>query len=562
MDQVSNERIFEHINYTDKKISPPIGIKRQIVLNPYSPSSYYDVQNNKLTFRFSSNNKDYLDPYSLFLRFTIDNLNAEVALKLDGSAHSIFREVQVLVDGKLIEHLKEYDVLMSNWNDMTKSNEDRAIAEGEGFGSSYDKNSLYKTDNPYCVGNCETVLFPQRTQFFGPYNVHDKSYRQAKGNEKIIGLYESSEGIPTFNGATRGTDFIIPIHSFFIGHGIPGYAYKYIPIFLMKNLEIVFTLNENAFFVPVYTADTIIGSGNLSNTAQMSTNVEKNMLFDVQDLYKSNPMEGGAYTGWKSLKDKITLLARNTYAQKTFWRLRNPQIIYDEIFINANVNSFQISTLEYGLLRADQFERNMMPSSFGNFAKKSNIYFINFCFLSNQYKQSGISRKLFKYSMNLKDYCLKFGNEIMPREKICGHAGNTIGEFNNLKIYNYYQHVYNKRSNKNAFNKYNISLNFGIWDLATSDQDYKLPVNLGDYHEFIGRALFPIDCETFPYAIEEYANGITTRDYNQAVELLVNTHVDSTGTTTFLDKNFQIFIFGLYDKHIKIDNTGEILATD
>lgn len=76
---------------------------------------------------FEINSLDFLDPYSLFLAFTVKNLS-NTFIQLDSSAHSIIQKIVVKYKktGELLEQIEDYDMLMSLTHNLTLTQKDRA----------------------------------------------------------------------------------------------------------------------------------------------------------------------------------------------------------------------------------------------------------------------------------------------------------------------------------------------------------------------------------------------------------------------------------------------------
>ena len=130
-------------------IRPP-GLFSKIIPKKDKPVNGVQVYDKNASVKFEINTTYFLNPFTLFL--TLDLVNdGTTCLKLDGSAHSLIKKIEVKYKntGKVLEVIDDYDILTSLFFDLHLNKKDRRDRRAnEGFG-----------DNEY--GSNEVEIPPQ-----------------------------------------------------------------------------------------------------------------------------------------------------------------------------------------------------------------------------------------------------------------------------------------------------------------------------------------------------------------------------------------------------------------
>lgn len=107
------------------------------------------VYNDKKTLKFTVYANGFVDPDSFVLSLEVVNTNANNYLQLDGTPHSLIKNLTFVFNGQEIERISDYDIITNLMNDMHyKENK-------------YNKNAPIKS--PLTAGTQETII---RTLFF------------------------------------------------------------------------------------------------------------------------------------------------------------------------------------------------------------------------------------------------------------------------------------------------------------------------------------------------------------------------------------------------------------
>lgn len=131
---------FKALDYSSVK---PSGFPSKIRKAIFYPSTQYtDIKANDIV-RFNINAPGFWDPYSAVINITVDTskMDPEGSFQLDGSAHSFINESIISVGLTEVERIQEYDVLASILNDMSFSQEARALQRHQGMNSEVFPNS-------------------------------------------------------------------------------------------------------------------------------------------------------------------------------------------------------------------------------------------------------------------------------------------------------------------------------------------------------------------------------------------------------------------------------------
>lgn len=532
----TDKSIPGHLVYNDTKLTPPGGTKK-VINYPPTNTAPFNMTNNTISFQIGG--RGFLDPYSLFIKIKIQNLNSKIPLQFDNSAHSIFKKIWFRGGGTDFETIDDYDIMMSNIGDCSKSNEERKACESEGYGYSYDRTALYQTSNPLCVGNCEPVLQPRGLSTKDLYTMSgDRFVRNVNTTTKpLIAFYEIRNGVPS--SETLETDcrtFILPIWSFIFGWGLSAVNYKYIPLQMFSPLEIHLQLNDHAMFVPLPACgmwadntnvqvngsnlrQAVIETGDISEFDNLDLVVgegnARTKLLDKSKIFRFNPMEGEDIAAYES--EKVVSVGKVNNAARKGWQITNATLMTEQMFfenfIHDNVMTqaqFRIVTHQYKKIREHSFNKNSIPNNVQLTELKGSVKYMHFVFLNNSYLRSCFQRKLFKYSLNLRKFYLRAGSDEFPNTQIDGNAGNTNGDENNTLFFLQLKKcAYKTNTEKNmAINPYNFALNYSPLDLMASD--VYCSSKFSGYNEYVGRCIYAIDFERFPQT-DNYWSGISMR---------------------------------------------------
>jgi hypothetical protein len=572
MEEVTNKvetdkNIPSHLVFNDAKMYPPGGYKKTIIYPPTNNGPFNQTNN---TISFQIGGKGFLDPYSLYIKVKVVNLNSKVPLQLDNSAHSLFSKISFRGNGTDFETIDDYDIMMSNISDCSRSNDERKACENEGYGHSYDKSALYKTENPLCVGNCEPVIQPRGLSTKDLYTMSGDRFARniSTLNKPHVAFYEVRNGVPsceTIESDTR--TFIIPIWSFLFGWGLSAANYKYIPLQVFTPLEIHFKLNENAFFVPLpasamyndnnniqVSGDNLrkatIDTGEISEfTVEEALVSETTTIKDKKFIFRFNNMEGediGIYDA-----NAVLNVGKINAPVRKGWQIVQAQIMTEQMFFENVIHesvltqpSFRIVTHQYKKIRETSFNKNNIPANIQLTELKGSVKYMHFIFLNNSYQRNCFQRKLFKYSLNLKRYWLRVGSDEFPNTQIDGNAGTTNGDENNSLFYLALKRCsYKTNTEKNmAINPYNFALNYSPLDLVVSD--VYCSAKFSGYNEYVGRCIYAIDFERFPQT-ENYWSGISMRNA-MPCDLYLKTQLNENIALKHSEGNntsFNIYIF-------------------
>lgn len=374
---------------------------------------------------YEINSLDFMDPYSLFFAFTVQNLSNSF-IQLDNSAHSIIQKIIVKYKktGEVLEQIEDYDMLMAITHDLQLTRKDREIRkEFEGFG-----------DNEY--GSNETVLFPQT---FTHTSVSEKielnpeipiqSNLIPPGNQEIFNepLYEPYDieidnmenWKHVYNGKVQPcsyeTDkyesmkskhyFRIPLMLKTIGNGIQRDNFKLIPMEIIGPIVIEITFNPHAFFVPVPVTKYAYYAGTRGDLEQYYKR-EAQIKFEITDPRLEYEMYELDQPQRQMILDQV----------------REGKFILDYKGINY-VNQFYI--LPYPTVDASSL-----------FREKTEIRGMYFGFYTNLYQKTPLSRKQARHNKGIKKIEFKYKNGSIPKVVQEHNSLCTFGEHNSFYFYN------------------------------------------------------------------------------------------------------------------------------
>lgn len=438
--------------------------------------------------RFEINTDLFLDPFSLFLEFSVINLG-DTPIQLDGSAHSIIKKIEVRYKNtnKILEKIDDYDILQSLYFDMhltRKERKERHELEGFGYnqwGSNetiipnlgYEKPRVSDTTN---IARMDlTRLFnsdseDENKQIFDYYaskttdilrqpiddnkfkDVNDiKNFKQWEyiKNGKI---YPFNETIAVdYKPEYNIKKFKIPLMLKLLGHGIQPDNFKYIPMKIIGPIYINITLNPNAFFIPYI-------------------NTKLNYFFDIESFISSIDYLKKIKYQINDAKLYYQLIELNDKAE-------------NEIYQQVRNNNWFLDYKNYGYLNHFYLFGSPTQDGISEFREQCEIKSIYIFFLTNLYEHSPYSRRLSRHNKGIKR--LEFiWNHITYPEVIQDHNSltNIDKDYNVEYFWNEFsksvENINLKDSNnpcdKLIINKQNFTINKSLSELVALFQYIKL----------------------------------------------------------------------------------------
>lgn len=260
-------------NRIRKKCTIPVPEVVKIELPPLNKLYEYTLSDQAYVFALNSLN--LLDPYSLILEIDVEN-NISEQIQLDGSAHSFIEKIEIMSAGMIIERIDRYDVLHDFYSDLYIKNEDRIRRRrNEGFGINEfgtdevripPKNMFLKTSrlardlsstdealNDVSKSDIKNAIidgkFPNVPIENFEYSEIDKMNQWRYVIDGKISPFPQS--YETLRNQTNSKTFKIPLHLKLLGAGQEEKNYKFIPLILYNNLQILITFSKHACFVPI-----------------------------------------------------------------------------------------------------------------------------------------------------------------------------------------------------------------------------------------------------------------------------------------------------------------------
>jgi hypothetical protein len=259
--------------------SKPMGYRATQKLTRFFPISSLPSSD---IVRFIINSQGFWDPYSSYLRITVNmktpdavgtdyGASAAGACQLDNSAASLIQTLSFIQNGVEIERIDRYEVLASMLNDMFFSREQRQQRAHQGFGCGLPEimsygdatgTTIFSTINANTSvalstsststvdGNCLTGAPRIRANLVatGPAALSCNSTIEIAApymdgcNEPILSAARST----AYSYTNSTMTFCIPILSGIFGVLMPADEIKYIPMQFFPNLEMNFRLNPYA----------------------------------------------------------------------------------------------------------------------------------------------------------------------------------------------------------------------------------------------------------------------------------------------------------------------------
>ena len=232
--------------------------------------------------RFVINSNGYWDPYSSYLRFTVQIKNQDTTtpltkngnknrIQLDNSASSLIQTMSFVQNGVEIERIDRYEVLASILHDMFYSQEQRNQRLHEGFGLGLPESSTCSTNdyellvtpgtgakNPNSSGIAYTDSVPcnglPKLEAKTAFLTSTLAEQLDSGHLDFPHVYFDGCNEPVMAGSSANSKtitkmtFCVPILSGIFGVLMPADEIKYIPMIFFPNLEMNFRINPYAFF--------------------------------------------------------------------------------------------------------------------------------------------------------------------------------------------------------------------------------------------------------------------------------------------------------------------------
>lgn len=358
---------------------------------------------------FEINSNQFLDPFSLYLVFDVVN-NSSNPLQLDGSAHSLIRDLTVRrkVDGVKIEEVKDYNDIMNIFFDIHLTRKERFERhENEGFGY-----------NEY--GTNETIIYdqytPKKNIIEDNFNIKDvknseyfkkedieKAIKEKEWNiqteqEELYNISEWSEAIngklapvktpiDVWNNTINEKNFKVPLFLKSIGHYITDDNYKFVPLKILGPIQIIVQFDPFGLYAPVLvskkeyfnfleTKDTSLIFG------KVNTRAERNFFF------KNVHLEYNLYSFNESVEQKIY---RQVYANNWCTDYNGIQLL--NTFYLTPFPSFDATT---------------------SFKDKTQIRAIYAAVKTNLYQKNAFSRRFARHNKGINRFVFEYKNLTLP----------------------------------------------------------------------------------------------------------------------------------------------------
>lgn len=576
--KAAQTQVPSFFDYSDKhKELAVVGNKFHNIIKPIGGGTTFKYDNEKITFKFDT--ADYMDPYSLFLQFTVRNMNIQYPLQVDNSAHSFFKRIEVSRDNVLYEKIDHYHIMMSFVNDISKGEAERKECVNEGFGRGYDINTQYKTDNPLKAGNSEPVIQAGNGRSVDGYaNLMDAYARGAVTEKKKIIPITVRNGLPSADGEDNDKfTFTIPVHSFILGHGIPYNDYRYIPMAWFQNVEIAFYLNEYAVFIPIPPGAAFNETGVACNGTFMKAvyrtfsldelKLDQNIYTEdrgLKPLIKVNKMETEDLYDW-STAPKVKEIAESALKARLWWAIDHPVLLYTTYKVTANMTPqvYNFRSTRFTMVKSVSFNIDNPPRSIPITHGLGGARQFWYMTLNNSYKKYGFARNLFKYALPYNEAKLKIGSSEYPPGGMKGSNTSTIGKNNNSQFYKPI-HDFKKAigSSKqmtvsSILSPENCALSASYWDMINNNMSLLVPAVVHGYNEIIGRSIGLIPLELYPYTRNQYNDGIATRGSN--VELIFGYESSSDYSLVYPCKEFETFIWVYHDYTLTLSKDNVVI---
>lgn len=251
----------------------------------------------KKKYRFIINSRRYMDPSRFYLIVDISNENINNFLQLDGSYHSLIKNLTFIHNGIVIERINNYNIVTNFINDLT-------------YKTHKYHNNFTNHKYDLCVSTKEDIIQPI------DYGTHI-IYNPPQFNFDYTSCKHIVNGELNFEPQNTHR-FAIPIFSYLFGNATQT-DFKLVPLDLFKRgLEIEIEFNENAFFVPVFNAKiSDIVNASINNDDYI---IYRTCLKELEELKKigdkliESPV---TYSSNKDIKNKSSLNINNTIVVET-----------------------------------------------------------------------------------------------------------------------------------------------------------------------------------------------------------------------------------------------------
>jgi hypothetical protein len=244
---------------------------------------------------FTVNTEGFMDPYTSYFEF--DVINSSVSdFMLDGSSHSMFSEMTVLVNDKIVENYKNYNLIHKFKTDLRMSLSERIERKDEGFATDLDgiKSKTFKTDQNKAGNNKEDNVFVKEVD---------------KVNNK--------------NNVNNDTRLVMRFESVFFGHKARKNNWKLIP---MKNIKLQIILKtSNAFGVILPSVSYEKSPKEFGYNSTMLSNIKiKNPVFKFKEY---------------NFNEEYTRIIMNSFERKRLkYDFEEFEVIHTEYIAKVNSN--------------------------------------------------------------------------------------------------------------------------------------------------------------------------------------------------------------------------------
>lgn len=292
----------------------------------------------------------------------------------------------------------------------------------------------------------------------------------------------------------QSATFVIPVYSGIIGRLVHPNNYRYVPLWLFKNMILEMTFAQHAWFTSWFTSNQGARAYQVTDCRLMTTIIE--------------PTD--------AIVDNINAQFRNgvTLAGQTF-----------ALGPKQAVPSNQVPP---SVILTSQFEslRNLL-----------------WFFVPQDYTANAGCRKHFRMSMALTSVQFKYGTDYLPSQPIQGNGGSNYGPINNYEFLRYLYACFGRHCNpgKSAINANNFAINCRAFDPTLTSGPFTDNSQFSLYEEnrAIGKAVYGLPLDKLNMD-NSTLGGLRT--YGEVCELIMQYNSSKTFT-----RACQMLIFYHYD---------------
>jgi hypothetical protein len=412
--EFDNSEINNMPEYIFTTYVKPFGIyTKKIEKSEISITGATDFDSNGMvTFEINSN--QFLDPFSLYLVVDLVN-DGENPLQLDGSAHSLIRNITVRKkeNNVKIEEILNYNDIMNLFFELhltRKERKERHLNEGFGyneFGSNetiiYNENINKKPiltneglDSMDIDKNVKTDYFNnddknniKKEVLWNITTEQDEFYNISEWNEALNGklVPYKIEKIEDWNDQINYKRFKIPLYLKSIGHYMSDDNYKFIPLKILGTIQITIQFDPFGVFVPIFIPKT-----------QYFKFIEKNNLSYIMPYITS--------------KADRRFILRNVHLEYNLYNFNEKveNIIYKQVMSDNWCIDYT------AIQRLNEYYFTSYPSIdvSGSFKDKTQIRAIYISIRTNLYQMNAFSRYFARHNKGINRIIFEYRNLYLP----------------------------------------------------------------------------------------------------------------------------------------------------